>query len=99
MARFTAFFDANDLYPADWSNLLMHLALTGLFRAPWSAAVHDEWIAALLRNRPDLSREKLERTRMLMDMHATGALVAGYEHLIPGLQLPGAYSGGRTETS
>lgn len=32
----------------------MHLALTGLFRAKWSADVHEEWIAALLEKRPDL---------------------------------------------
>src|SRR3954449_10794149 len=66
----------------------MHLALTGLFRALWSAAVHEEWMRALLRNRPDLSRQKLERTRRLMDSHAADALVTGYEDLIPGLQLP-----------
>jgi predicted nucleic acid-binding protein len=88
VARFTAFYDANVLYPADLRNLLMHLALTGLFRATWSAGVHEEWISALLRNRPDLSRERLERTRRLMDQHATDALVTGYEDLIPGLQLP-----------
>lgn len=88
MARFTAFYDANVLYPSDLRNLLMHLALTGLFRATWSADVHEEWIGALLKNRPDLSREKLERTRALMDQHAEDALVTGYEDLIPGLQLP-----------
>jgi predicted nucleic acid-binding protein len=84
----TAFYAASVLYPSELRNLLMHLALTGLFRAKWSAAVHEEWIRARLRRRPDLSREKLERTRMLMDLHATDALVAGYEDLIQGLQLP-----------
>ena len=88
MPGLTAFYDASVLYPSDLRNLLMHLALTGLFRAEWSAAVHEEWICALLRRRPDLSREKLERTRRLMDLHATGALVTGYENLIEGLQLP-----------
>ena len=77
MSNFTAFYDANVLYPAELRNLLMHLAMTGLFRAKWSAGVHEEWITALLRNRPDLSREKLERTRMLMDKHAEDALVTG----------------------
>jgi hypothetical protein len=66
----------------------MHLALTGLFQAKWSAAVHEEWIGALLRRRPDLSREKVERTRMLMDLHVTDALVTRYEDLIDGLHLP-----------
>jgi predicted nucleic acid-binding protein len=66
----------------------MHLAMTGLVRARWSDGVHKEWMTALLRNRPDLSREKLERTRMLMDKHAEDALVTGYEDLIDGLHLP-----------
>jgi hypothetical protein len=42
VARFTAFYDANVLYPAELRSLLMHLALTGLFRATWSADVHEE---------------------------------------------------------
>jgi predicted nucleic acid-binding protein len=88
VSAFTAFYDASVLYPSELRNLLMHLALTGLFRAKWSAAVHEEWICALLRRRPDLSRERLERTRMLMDLHAADALVTGYEDLIDGLQLP-----------
>jgi predicted nucleic acid-binding protein len=87
-ARFTAFYDANVLYPAELRNLLMHLALTGLFRAKWSADVHEEWISALLEKRPDLTRVKLERTRTLMDLHAADALVTGYEDLIPRLHLP-----------
>lgn len=66
----------------------MHLALTGLFRAKWSADVHEEWISALLEKRSDLTRAKLERTRALMDLHAVDALVTGYADLIPGLRLP-----------
>jgi predicted nucleic acid-binding protein len=66
----------------------MHLALTGLFRAKWSATVHEEWISSLLKNRPDLTREKLERTRQLMDKSTLDALVEGYEDLSPTLSLP-----------
>jgi predicted nucleic acid-binding protein len=88
VSGFTAFYDANVLYGSALRNFLMHLALTGLFRARWSAGVHQEWMTALLRNRPDLSREKLERTRMLMDRAAEDALVTGYEDLIEGLRLP-----------
>ena len=88
MASFTAFYDADVLYGSQLRNLMMHLALTGLFRARWSAGVHEEWMTRLLRNRPDLRREKLERTRMLMDKHAEDALVTGYEDLIEGLRLP-----------
>jgi PIN domain-containing protein len=88
VAAFTVFYDANVLYPAELRNFLMHLALTGVFRAKWSSDVHEEWIRNLLKNRPDLTREKLERTRRLMDKAAPDALVTGYQHLIPGLLLP-----------
>jgi predicted nucleic acid-binding protein len=88
VGRFTAFLDANVLYPAELRSFLMHLALAGSFRPLWSAGVHEEWILAVLRTRPDLKREQLERTRALMDSHAADALVTGYEDLIPGLCLP-----------
>ncbi len=63
MAIFGVFYDANVLYPSGLRNFLMHLALAGIFRAHWSAAVHDEWIRNLLKNRPDLTLDKLDRTR------------------------------------
>lgn len=85
MAVFTALLDANVLYPSELRSLLMHLALTGLFRAKWTNDIHEEWMAALLEKRPDLSRQKLARTRALMDLHAIDALVSGYEDLIPDL--------------
>jgi hypothetical protein len=66
----------------------MHLALHGLFRAHWSARVHEEWIVALLRNRPDLDRERVDRTRSLMDEHIPEAVVHAYEHRIAALTLP-----------
>ena len=66
----------------------MHLALTGIFRAQWSAEVHDEWIRNLLKNRPDITRDKLERTRRLMDQAAPDALVTDYQPLIESLELP-----------
>ena len=88
MATFGAFFDANVLYPSGLRNFLMHLALTGIFRAHWPADVHEEWIRNLLKNRPDLTREKLERTRHLMDRALPDALVTGYEHLIDLIELP-----------
>lgn len=90
MATLIAFYDANVLYPAELRNFLMHLALTGLFRAKWSRDVHEEWISDLLKHRPDLTRQKLERTRELMDRAALDALVVGYEKLIPKLTLPDA---------
>lgn len=88
MAAYIVFYDANVLYPAELRNFLMHLALVGIFGARWSAEVHEEWIRNLLANRPDLTRDKLERTRTLMDKAAPHAIVTGYKHLIQGLRLP-----------
>jgi len=88
VSTFGAFFDANVLYPSVLRNFLMHLALTGIFRAHWSADVHEEWMRNLLKNRPDLTPEKLVRTRQLMDKALPDALVTEYEHLIDSIELP-----------
>jgi predicted nucleic acid-binding protein len=88
MGDFTALYDSCVLYPAPLRDLLMHLAVTDLFRARWSDAIHDEWINSVLGDRPDLTRDKLERTRELMNAHVRDALVTGYESLVPSLTLP-----------
>lgn len=88
MAVLTALFDACVLYPAPLRDLLMWLALTGLFRARWSDTIHEEWISNLLAGRPDLTRERLERTRELMNRAVPDCLVTGYEDLVAGLALP-----------
>lgn len=88
VSQFTAIFDACVLYPAPLRDLLMHLALMDLFRAKWTEAIHAEWIRSVLKNRPDLTREQLERTRQLMDAHVRDCLVADYEDIIPVLTLP-----------
>ncbi len=84
----TVVYDACGLYPAPLRDLLMHLALTDLYRAKWSPAIHDEWIRNVLSDRPDLSPAQLRRTRELMDAHVRDALVTDYEDLIPPLTLP-----------
>ena len=87
MDRFTAFLDSNVLYPAALRNFLMWLTLHGLFRARWSNMVHEEWMAAVQRNFPDVTRERLEHTRDLMNLHAEDCLVTGFEGLIQSLEL------------
>jgi len=88
LANFTAFLDASVLYPAPLRDLLLQLAVSDLYRAKWSDAVHEEWIGALLRTRDDLTRGRLERTRELMNAHVRDALVADFEDLIDVLDLP-----------
>lgn len=84
----SAFLDASVLYPALTRDLLMRLALRDLFHPHWSAQIHDEWTRAVLRNRPDLPRAKIERTRRLMDEEINDANVSGYEHRLEGIELP-----------
>lgn len=88
MASFGAVYDACVLYPAPLRDLLMHLALTDLYRAHWTAMIHDEWMRSLLEQRKDLTPETLERTRTLMDENVRDAVVTGFEPLIESLTLP-----------
>lgn len=87
MARFSVIYDACVLYPAPLRDTLMRLALTDLFKARWTDQIHEEWISALLRDGKH-NKEKLERTRELMDQHVRDAKVTGYEELIETLSLP-----------
>ncbi len=87
-SSFAAFYDANVLYPAPLRDFLMHLALTGVYRARWSALVHEEWKRNVLANRPELTREQLDRTSALMDEAVPDGLVTSYEGIIAGLILP-----------
>ena len=75
------------LYPAVLRDLLIRLARTGLFHARWSDQIHEEWVQAVLRKRPDLA-DALQRTRTLMNSAVDDALVTGFEPLIPRLTLP-----------
>lgn len=88
MNRFRVVLDACVLYPAPLRDLLLELALSGLFKAHWTAAIHDEWIRAVLRDRADLTPGQLAHTRELMDAHSEDSLVEDYECLIDGLNLP-----------
>lgn len=85
---FTAIYDACVLYPAPLRDFLMWLGLSGRFRARWSNQIHNEWKRNLLKKRPDLSSEQLDRTSALMDKAIPDGLVTDYETLIPGLSLP-----------
>lgn len=81
-------YDACVLYSASLRDLLMRLAASEVVLAHWSDEIHEEWIRAVLENRPDLSREQLERTRRLMDEKISGGLVTGYKPITPTLTLP-----------
>ena len=66
----------------------MRLALAGLVRARWTDAIHNEWVRSVLKDNPELSPERLARTRSLMNDAIPDCLVTGYEDLIESLILP-----------
>ena len=92
-SNFTVIYDACVLYPAPLRDFLMRLALTDLYRARWTDMIHDEWTRNVLKQRPDLKAEDLERTRSLMNAHVRDSLVTGFEHLIPAVELPDSVDG------
>src|SRR4051812_36727155 len=85
MGNFTVVYDACLLYPASLRDLAVELARTGLLRAKWTARIHTEWIAGVLRDRPELDRFRLERVADLMNAAVLDCLVTGFEPLESGL--------------
>jgi len=83
----TALFDANVLFGARLRSLLMELAMSGLFRARWSADIHREWMQAVSEKR-GISIGQLNATRLAMDEAVPDGCVTGYEDLIAALALP-----------
>lgn len=69
MANFIVIYDSCVLYPAPLRDLLMRLALTDLYQAKWTRDIHCEWIRNLLKNRSDLTEERLQLTQAKMDLH------------------------------
>jgi len=84
----TIFLDANVLYPAGLRDLFMRLALQELFHAKWSDQVHEEWMRAVQRDFPNITRPQLERMCDLMNRAAPDSLVTRFAHLITSLKLP-----------
>lgn len=82
-------YDACVLYSPSIRDILLYIALSDGVCAHWSEDIHEEWIHAILRNRPDITRSQLSRARRAMDASATkGGLTKGYEKLISTLDLP-----------
>ena len=76
------------MYSAPLRDLLMQLAVTDLFHAKWTNQIHDEWIRNLLKNRPDLTRDKLIKIRNLMNENVRDCLVEKFENISTTLKLP-----------
>ena len=86
-ARYTAVLDANVLYPNLLRDLLLSLAHADLYSAKWTVRIEDEWMAAKLRDRPDM-KQKIEVSAATMRLAIPDCLIAGFEPLVEGLTLP-----------
>lgn len=86
--RFVVVYDACVLYPAQLRDLLMRLALTGLFAAKWTDEIHDEWMRNVKAKNNHLTDETLARTRSLMNEAVPDCLVTDYEGMADSLALP-----------
>lgn len=85
---FIVLFDACVLYQAPVRDLVIELGIADLYRAKWTHQIHDEWISSLIHNRPDLSKDRLEKTRQLINQSIDDCLVENYEPLADRLDLP-----------
>ena len=86
-SRYTAVLDANVLYPTLVRDVLMSLAVEGLYHAKWSTLIHEEWVRNLSADRPDIA-DRLPAVAALMNSTIPDSLVTGFESLIPSLSLP-----------
>jgi len=80
--------DANVLYSAALRDLLMELGVGEVFEPRWTEEIHEEWIRNVLLNNPNLTSERLTRTKNMMNASIKNCLVQGYETIIQDLELP-----------
>jgi hypothetical protein len=84
-----AILDACVLYPASLRDFFMRVAVV-LYQPKWTEEIHEEWMRNVLKDRPDLERAQLSRTRELMNLHGGDCLVSGHEAVIDSVTLPDA---------
>ena len=85
-----AVLDACVLYPPSLRDLFMWLAVAMLYEPRWTEDIHAEWMRNVLKNNPEITADRLERTRILMDRVSGDSVVKDYEKHISGLTLPDA---------
>jgi predicted nucleic acid-binding protein len=87
-----AIYDACVLYSAFLRDLVVRVAIHGRAQdelwAKWTGRIHREWIRAVRRQKPGVSRQNLMRTARLMDQHVRGSRVHHYERWERRLTLP-----------
>jgi predicted nucleic acid-binding protein len=87
-SRLTVLYDACVLYPNYLRDIVIQLATTDLFQAKWTEQIHDEWIRNVLKNRPNITLEKLQALKQVINRSVPDCSVTDFEYLIPTLNLP-----------
>ena len=64
-----AVIDANIFYSAFQRDLLWNLVALRVFQPKWTVEIETEWTRNLLANRPDLSEQRVNRTKLLLRQH------------------------------
>ena len=64
-----AVIDANIFYSAFQRDLLWNLVALRVFQPKWTVEIETEWTRNLLANRPDLSEQRVNRTKLLLRKH------------------------------
>lgn len=84
-----AVLDANVLYGNFSRDLLMSLFAAKMYDAKWTDMINSEWVEHLLENRPNASRERIEKTVKLMGSirSSTKPIVRDFEYLISSLEM------------
>jgi predicted nucleic acid-binding protein len=82
---FVALLDANVLYPAYLRDALLRLAEAEVYQVRWSRQILEEMARNVLKNRPDLPEENIERLVRTMEGAFPDARVTGHEPLIPSM--------------
>ncbi|MBL8516097.1 MAG: PIN domain-containing protein [Betaproteobacteria bacterium] len=87
-SRYTVILDACVLYPAPVRDLLLSLAVAGLYHARWTHDIQREWVRSLLASRADLTEAQLATTCEQMNRAVPDSLVESHASIIPTLSLP-----------
>lgn len=80
--------DACVLYPAALRDFLLQLVEAEVFQGHMTATILDECFRSIQRKRPDLSPDKLRKTRDAIEDAFSDLLIFDYESRADGLVLP-----------
>lgn len=72
-----AVIDANIFYSAFQRDLLWNLVVLRVFQPKWTLKIETEWTGNLLANRPDLSEDRINRTKLLLRRHGWDWQITG----------------------